>query len=503
MNAVIYARYSSASQDEQTIEVQLNACMEYAKQHNLVIIKEYIDEAKSGRSDNRPAFKEMLNDSEIENFDFVIVYKLDRFARNLRLSVNSEETLKKRGIITLSTVEPNSDDAQGKLIRGMNYLLAEFYSNDYGQRIKKGLENVSAKFQATGGQRTLGYRTADKKYIIDETESIAIKKVFEMYSMGSKEKEIIDYLNSQGFKTAKNGAFNKNSLNHILKNKRYKGIYVFKDMEVPNQIPKIISDELFDEVQERMNKNKKAPARARAKEEYLLTTKLFCGHCKEMMVGVSGTSRNGNIHNYYACKNAKIKQCNKKTVQKKYIEDLIVNEARNLLTDDNIKNIAKNAIELYEKEKDNLGINKLKRDIKEIERKKNNLIKTLSDIDDDSIRNSLIPQIKDYESQLKIRITELTKEESKRMPITEPRIVYFLTKLKDGDVNDIQYRRTLINIFINRLYLYDKKAIISFNTQDKEVDIDLETLKDMENVLINNDILHHIVYYPYYVRVFL
>lgn len=103
-------------------------------------------------------------------------------------------------------------------------------------------------------------------------------------------------------------AFNKNSLHHLLTNRRYIGIYTYKGTETPGGMPRIISDDLFNEVQDKMKKNAQAPARSRAKEEYILTTKLFCGHCREMMIGVSGTSKTGTIYNYYVCKNARTKK---------------------------------------------------------------------------------------------------------------------------------------------------------------------------------------------------
>ena len=97
-NAVIYARFSSQSQDEQTIEVQRKACYDFAERHGYNVVDVYVDEAKTGRNDNRPAFKKMLQDSEKGNFQYVIVYKYDRFARNMRLSLNSDAELNTRGI---------------------------------------------------------------------------------------------------------------------------------------------------------------------------------------------------------------------------------------------------------------------------------------------------------------------------------------------------------------------------------------------------------------------
>ena len=111
-------------------------------------------------------------------------------------------------------------------------------------------------------------------------------------------------------KTGKN--FNKNSLHRILTNRKYIGIYEYNGFKTENAIPQLIDNKIFDKVQERLAVNKVAPSRQRAKTSYLLTTKLYCGYCKEMMIGYSGTSKTGRLYNYYVCKNAKLKLCNKK-----------------------------------------------------------------------------------------------------------------------------------------------------------------------------------------------
>ena len=110
-------------------------------------------------------------------------------------------------------------------------------------------------------------------------------------------------------------------------------------------MPRILDDDLFYRVQEIMNKNKSAPTRTRGKNEYLLTTKLFCGHCKEMMVGYGGTGKTGKQYHYYMRKKARKKECDKKIVGKEYMEDRLFNECIKMLTDDKIKYIANRVAE--------------------------------------------------------------------------------------------------------------------------------------------------------------
>lgn len=114
--AVIYARYSSDSQTEQSIEGQLRVCHEYAKQHDTVILDAYIDRAMTGTNDNRPAFQKMIRDSEKQHWDYVIVYKLDRFARNKYESVINKKRLQDNNVKLMSAMENLTDTPEGRMM---------------------------------------------------------------------------------------------------------------------------------------------------------------------------------------------------------------------------------------------------------------------------------------------------------------------------------------------------------------------------------------------------
>ena len=314
MEVVIYARYSSHNQNEQSIEGQLEVCRSYAKSNNYTIIHEYIDRAQSGTSDDRPEFLKMIADSSKKTFKGVLVYQLDRFARNRYDSAVYKRTLKKNGVRVFSARESINDDASGILMESVLEGMAEYYSAELGQKVKRGMKINAENCYYNGGTIPLGFKLVDvdsnitdalgrivkkKKFAIDEDSAPVVKKIFEMYTEGYLMADIIRYLNSKNIKTATGGEFNKNSIRNILLNKRYIGIYTYNGEDTMDGIPRIIDDDTFYKVQEMMVKNKKAPARARAKTEYLLTTKLFCGHCKDMMTGYSGTSKTGKLHNYY------------------------------------------------------------------------------------------------------------------------------------------------------------------------------------------------------------
>ena len=122
----------------------------------------------------------------------------------------------------------------------------------------------------------LGYNIDEnKRFILNEDEAMIVRKVFEMYLNGKTMAYIVNDLNENQQKTSLENSYNKNSLRRILTNRRYLGIYIYKDTETPGDIPRIIDDDVFYPVQELMEKNKKAPARAKARGNALVIKNLY------------------------------------------------------------------------------------------------------------------------------------------------------------------------------------------------------------------------------------
>lgn len=481
MNVVLYCRFSSHNQNEQSIEGQLKECRLFAERNNFTIIGEYIDRALSGTTDNRPEFLRMIEDSSKKHFEGVIVYQLDRFARNRYDSATYKAKLKKNGVRVYSARENISDDASGVLMEAVLEGMAEYFSRELSQKVKRGMRLSAAKCQSTGTRIALGYYVdKDKHFQIDEQAAAIVKQIFEMYASGQTVTQIITYFNAKQIKTSIGGEFNKNSLRKMLRNKKYIGTYSYSDIIIENGIPRIISDELFNKVQEIMTMNVKAPARARAKEEYILTTKLFCGHCREMMTGAGGTSKTGKAYHYYACNKAKKKQCDKKQVGKKYIEDIVIAKCRELLTDENIEMIAKAVVELSEKERDNSNLKRLQKLLKDNERKQANLTQAVAECDIESVRKTLYAEL----NNLGLSHTELDKqitlEEVAFVKLTMPQIKFFLTQIKKGSADDTKFRKILVTVLINSIYLYDDKITFIINTGGQPVTIDEKLLNDIE-----------------------
>ena len=308
MKAVIYARYSSDNQREESIEGQLRECKEYAEKNGITILCSYIDRALSAKTDNRPEFQNMVQDSAKGLFDTVLVWKLDRFARNRYDSAHYKAILRRNGVKVVSATENISDGPEGIILESMLEEMAEYYSAELAQKINRGLTENALKGKNNGGGIPLGYQLTDDQHLrIDPLTAPVVREIYQKYAEGETVRSIITSLNERHILTQKQKPFRPNSLHSVLCNRKYIGEYRYKNIVIPDGVPSIIPKDLFERVQMRVGKNRRTPARTKAEEEYLLTTKLFCGHCGRMMIGESGKSHTGATHRYYKCSGAKRK----------------------------------------------------------------------------------------------------------------------------------------------------------------------------------------------------
>ena len=338
-----------------------------------------------------------------------------------------------------------------------------------------------------------------KRIVINEETAPIVREIFTKYASGWSIKDICDSLNERQIKTSRGVAFNKSSLHTMLCNRKYLGIYIYDGREIPGGLPQIIDEDLFNKVAEKMELNKKNPGRTRAKAEYLLTTKLFCGYCKEKMVGHSSNqiSKKGIIFNYYKCKNSGGgKPCKKKMVHKDYIEDIVINECCNLLTPNNIRRIAKEVVKIAQSFDELAELDRLEKLLSEQYCQKENQMKSLRVCSDDMIREMIFEDLSKIGAQIKELEKQIEIEKARHHIVTEEKIIEHLTQLSKGDINDIVYRRSLIRLFVNKIFLYDKKFTITFNTGDEEITITDKTLSDIEeksgskNLCLLNQLAH-------------
>ena len=273
--AVCYLRYSPGpDQDENSIIGQRNVIEDFAKREGYVLVGEYVDRAVTGTKADRKQFLKMIADSEDGNFQYVIVYQLDRFARNRADSGIYRSMLSKNGVKLISAKENIADNSSGIILQGVLETLAEYYSAELSEKIKRGSKIKAEQCLYLGGTIPLGYRVDEnRKFQIDNSTAPFVKTIFEMYASGVTIREINQYLNDNHIKSKKGNSFTKNSLSELFKNQKYIGVYKFSDVEVIGGVPRIISDELWERVQLKVNEKKKVSSKGRAVEEYILTPK--------------------------------------------------------------------------------------------------------------------------------------------------------------------------------------------------------------------------------------
>ena len=487
MNAVIYARYSSHNQREESIEGQLRKCREFADRNGLTVIEEYCDRAISGKTDERYEFQRMMKDSEKGHFQAIIMYTLDRFARNRYDSATYKARLKKNGVKLYYTEQSISEEPEGILLESLLEGMAEYYSENLSRGVKRGLKENALKCMATNAT-PLGYKTnEEKKFEIDPVTAPIVREIFDLYANGKSIRQVVNILNEKGYRTSRGKPFRIGSLDTILVNKKYIGVYEYLDVVVEGGVPQIVDKEVFDKVQKMLKKNKRQSGKMKNPEAYLLTGKLFCGECGEQMTGESGTSGTGKIYNYYKCfGRRKTKTCHKQNERKEWIEQVVVEETiKQILKPDVIRDIAQKVTEIAEKEfNDKSRIECLQGELKGIQRSISNLLKLVEQgVDTDDVSDRLL-ELNAQKADLSKRIS---KEENRKPNITQERVEFWLTSfLSNGNIEDIEYRQRIIDTLVHRVYVFDtddggKKVVITYNTTSSLKST--VTLNDVSNYL--------------------
>jgi len=479
-----YARYSSHRQGEQSIDGQLAEAHKYASEHELNIIHEYIDRAMTGKNDNREQFQLMLADSSKKAFQALIVWKTDRIGRNKEEIALNKYHLRKNGVKIHYVAEFIPDTPEGIILESVIEGMAAYYSEQLSQNIRRGQRRSAAKAQSTGGNRPLGYMTGpDKRFIIDPVTAPTVKKVYELYSHGQTITQIVKHLNEQGCRTLKGRQFTQNSLRTMLKNPKYIGVYTYKDeIRIEDAIPPIIEKEVFFRVQELLKYNQKAAAHKNSVVDYLLTERLFCGKCGKMMVGFSGTSKTGDRHNYYCCTDQRKKLCTKKAVRKAWIENLVIEYAIALVRDEKLLDfIAENTYQYYkEQNTDSAYTDSLNTALSETNKSIANLVKAMEAGIFNEATKARMDELDTRKSELESALADSQLRID--LGIQKDHILYFLHKFAEYDYEDVECQKRLIKTFINSVFVYADKAVLTFNYSGdgrtitiKEIDAGLVT----------------------------
>ena len=483
MKAVIYARYSSDNQREESIEGQLRECNDFAKKNDITVLRHYIDRAYSAKTDNRPEFQQMIKDSAKHLFDTVIVWKLDRFSRNRYDSARYKTALKRNGVKVISATEAISDGAEGIILESVLEGMAEYYSADLSEKVVRGMTENLLKGKFNGGTIPFGYYVDEEQHLQpDPLVSPLITEAFKMYDSGATIKEVRTWLNQKGARNTQGGELSHNSVQYMLHNRRYIGEYSFRDKVVMDAIPPIVQSDLFERVQKRLEKNKKAPARYKAEEEYLLTTKLYCGYCGTYLCGESGKSRTGTVHHYYKCVSVKKHRtdCHKKPVRKNWIEDIVIHRTMQMLQDDEtIEAIVAMLMKIQDEENTELPL--YERQLAETNSAIGNVLNAIQQGILTRSTKERLDELEKTRDELEARIAQEKMDHPK---ISEEFIRFWLERFRGLDVTKKDHRKMLIDTFVNAIFLYDDKMVLTFNFKEGEETIQL---KDLESTLTKDN----------------
>ncbi len=454
--AVIYSRYSSDNQTEQSIEGQLRVCNEYANSHDIVILDTYIDRAMTGTNDNRPDFQRMIKDSSKKTFDYVLVYKLDRFSRNKYEMAMHKKTLKDNGVKVLSATEYIPDSPEAIILESMLEGYAEYYSAELSQKVKRGLKESRIKGNFTGGNLIYGYKVVNKKIVIDEDKAEVVRYIFEEYSHNVTVKEILSTLTAKGIYN-KGKPFAKNTIYNILRNEKYSGIYQFNNEIFDNIYPRIVPKEIYDKVRFKIDKNKYGKHDSNIK--YLLKHKLKCGYCNNFITAETGTNKKGKVQRYYKCASRKhSNNCKKESIRKDILESLVeehIIEALN--SESTINTLVNGLLKVQDKQiQTNETLNRL---IKELKQTENAITNIMSAIEQGGSTNTAMRRIRELEDKQTILNKNIAIEKSRTVEkLTENEIRQYYKKALTYDIESV------VNIFIKEVILYDDKMEIVYNT---------------------------------------
>ena len=491
--AVAYARFSSDNQNETSITAQFRAISEYAQKQGITIIHEYIDEARSATTDDRPNFLKMIKDitSGRLEVDYVFVHKLDRFARNRYDSAIYRRELAQHGVKLIAVAQPMGDGPESIILESIIEAMAEYYSKNLSNEVKTKMKEHARKATHLGGIPPLGFDVIEengiKKYVVNEREAEAVRLIFKMIIKGHGYSSIIDTLNKRGFKTKIGKSFGKNSLYEILRNEKYTGTYIFNKaaskrlgkrnnhvrknddeiIKIPGAIPAIISKEEWKAVRKIMDSRKLARSRQRSTNIYILTGKAVCGECGAAYTGKSQTAgRNKKKYSLYSCTAKKQKRtCTNKDIRKEILENYVLDEIAKLLDPINVDEFAERIQRRYEElYKDSCQeIEQITNAITEL---KNRMDKLFELIEKGNADPTIVgPRLNGLAKEKETMENRLMRLESQyRTPLTKKQIANYLKLNQHAliDRQDMLACKRLTDAYVEEVVIYPDQVKVIF-----------------------------------------
>lgn len=399
-------------------------------------------------------------------------WKLDRFARNRYDSAFYRYTLRKNGVKIISVKENISDGPEGIILESMIEGMAEYYSANLSQNVKRGFRENALQGKWNGGSVPLGYKVVDHRLTIDSETAPIITLAFQLCAEGKTAKEVYKYLKDKQIRRPNGKEIAYNSILHMLANRTYIGEYNHSGIVLEDAIPAIIDKSTFDKVQSTLQKHSIAPSSYKSENEYLLTTHLYCGECGALMTAYSGTSKNRKTYRYYICNRARKHLCDKHKVDKESIENLVVSKTIEFLQKDEvIDRLAELLFDLQYEE--NTILPALEKQLGEKKKEIDNIVKA---IQKGVASDTLLERLNELEAQKKALEEQIIKEKITSPLFTKEQFKMALCNFRKIDTTTKEGKAKLIDTFIDRIYLYDDHLKIIYNLNGKEAEISLEEI---------------------------
>ena len=357
----LYARVSSDRQDvDLSVAAQLRALRDYAEKNNCVVVREFVDEAESGRVDSRPRFQAMLDEAKTNApFEEILVWKFSRFTRKREHAVAYKSMLRRRGIRVVSITEQADDTAAGRLLEGIIETIDEFYSENLAQDVTRGMREAASRGFWMSSEAPLGYnrvmvQDGPKKrprLELDPDSSRTVKRMFDMSEAGKSTLDIARILNDEGITSPRGKPWGKTSVHAILINETYTGTLTWgvnakngaDPVRVENAFPAIVDRKQFDRVSKLLRA--RAPRVVnprRVASPFLLSGLVKCKTCKRTLTGQGSKYAQ---FTYYVCQTL-MKQgkgsCDSPRLNARRFEEMVVERIRaNIFTEASNPELAK------------------------------------------------------------------------------------------------------------------------------------------------------------------
>lgn len=478
--AVIYARFSCDNQREESIDGQLRECNAYARSKGLLVVGNYIDRAISAKTDERPQFQKMIADSKSKAFDYVIVWKVDRFSRSRYDALKYKSVLKKHNVKVLSATEAISDGPEGILLESVLDGLAEYYSADLAEKVKRGMTDNALNGKCNGGYTTFGYDVGeDKKYVVNEVEGPIVKHIFVLYvNQNLNCSRIARRLAEEGAIDKKGNKISHNRVENVIHNRRYLGELRMNDVVNKIGFPQLVDQKIFDLAQEKRSRAHGHQGVRKAKEPYVLTGKLYCGYCGSHMVSESSQSHTGKVYFYYKCTHSKKRsdECAGRAFEKNLLERMVFIGTEEMLADQKIVDAIVDF--LYEKQKQGSPyIKAMQAELDDVNMRYKNILEILE------TGGGAFEAFKERCSELENRRKKIEADMARERalnPFVEREGFYtILDFYRSLDINDENDRERLISTFVNQVFVYKDRVDVYLTLKGHVAHVGIDKEKEI------------------------